>query len=154
MSQLAALIADETRLLVELEDLLRGEQALLKSGRPEGLADLATTKSTLIEQINRLEGERSQLTGQAELALTPEGMSAWLAAHPAETKAAAAWQQLLARARSAKEIHLQNGQLLSLLQKQTDAALDVLLQHQGRNALYGSDGQAAGRTGSRIVDSA
>lgn len=153
MSELAALLADESALLVELTELLRGEQALLRSGRPEGLADLAATKSTLIEQINVLEAERGRLIGQGQSS-TPEEMATWLVEHPAETLLASAWKQLLADARSAKEIHQQNGRLLTLLQKQTDTALDILLQHQGRNALYGSDGQAAARTGSRIVDSA
>ena len=47
-----------------------------------------------------------------------------------------------------------NGELIAMHLARTSEALDILTQRQNKASLYGSDGQAAGGSGSRIVDSA
>lgn len=154
MTPLASVISQEAELVSALLSLLEGEQALLNSGRPEGLGEITNRKNALIEQINRQDETRIQLIRCPELAGNRDGMTNWLAAHPQEKEAALLWEKVISVMRSAKALHEQNGLLINLLLGQTKDALEILLQHQQQHALYGSDGQAATNKGSRIVDSA
>ena len=79
---------------------------------------------------------------------------AWLQQHPQEKKSAALWVKLLKLAREAKTLHDLNGKLLNIHLQQTTDAIAVLTQQHQAHSLYGSDGQSAMSTGSRIVDSA
>jgi flagella synthesis protein FlgN len=57
-------------------------------------------------------------------------------------------------AKEAKALHDLNGKLLNIHLQQTTEAIAVLTQQHQAHSLYGSDGQSAMSTGSRIVDSA
>lgn len=150
---LAGLIAEERRRVEALGDLLRREQAVLQAGGIDGIAELASDKTALLEQINRLGSARLQRLGLPPEAGRP-AIAAWFAAHPAEKAAADAWQALLACAGEIRRLHDENTQLVNLLLAQTQGALDALSGRQAAPGLYGADGQTASATGSRLFDAA
>lgn len=154
MTPLAGVLTRETELVSRFILILKQEQEALKSGKPEALAEINGEKINLVDQLNQLGANRSQLTGLPGAPSDQTSMTAWLAQHPQEKKSAALWHALIDLAREAKELHELNGQLIGIHLKQTSAALAVLTQRQQEHTLYGSNGQSSLFTGSRIVDSA
>lgn len=154
MTPLAGILMRETELVSRFILILKQEQEALKSGKSDPLAEINGKKINLVDQLNQLGANRSQLTGLPGLTSDQASMTTWLAQHPQEKKSATLWQVLIDLAREAKELHELNGQLISIHLKQTSDALAVLTQHQQEHTLYGSNGQSSLFTGSRIVDSA
>ena len=154
MTDLTSVLTRETELVSRFILVLNQEQAALKSARPDALAAINAEKLQLVEQLNQIGNERAQLANLAGTASDLEKMKAWLQQHPQEKKSAALWVKLLRLAREAKTLHDLNGKLLNMHLQQTTDALAVLTHQHQTHSLYGSDGQSAMSTGSRIVDSA
>lgn len=154
MSALSKILEREidliTRFLVALEE----EQQALKTASPELLPKVHDEKSSLVDQLNALEIERiNQIGGSSQLP-DRERMNAWIKAHPADIQIATYWEKLIELASNAKQQSELNASLVKLHLEKTTQALAILTRHNQENALYGSNGQAATYTGSRIVDSA
>lgn len=154
MTDLASLLTRETGLVSRFIVLLNQEQAALKSAKPDALGALNAEKLQLVTQLNQIGSERVQLAHLAGTASDPEKMQEWLQQHPQEKQSAALWVKLLKLAREAKTLHDLNGKLLNIHLQQATDAIAVLTQQHQTHSLYGSDGQSAMNTGSRIVDSA
>ena len=153
MTPLAGILTREKELVSRFILLLKQEQEVLKSGRPDELGKINEEKLKLVDQLNQIGTERAQLTN----GLAPQDNSAnmsWLTKHPLEKQSAALWGKLIHLAREAKELHALNGQLIGMHLRQTNDALAILTQRQQEHTLYGSNGQSSQLTGSRIVDSA
>lgn len=154
MSALIALLHKENELIARFLDLLKEEQEVLRAARPDALGDVVARKLPLIEALNAVESERAVLIGSQAGKTTRAEMSAWLEKQPQAAELAALWQTILMQAQAAKALHLENSELLNKRLASTEAALDILMQRQKDTAVYGSDGQTSGISGSRIVDSA
>jgi flagella synthesis protein FlgN len=154
MSQLQRALTDETALLRRFIDVLREEQSLLVAGEADALAGINAAKLELVDLLNAAEHGRLRLLGLAPSQSGQQDMNNWLHQHPEESAAQKLWQALISLAREAREIHNINGELIAMHLANTTEALDILTQRQNESALYGSDGQAAPGSGSRIVDSA
>lgn len=154
MTPLADALTRETALVSRFVALLEQEQESLKSGLPTALEEISQQKVALVGQLNQLEAHRSTLLTPAAHANDPSGILTWLAQHPQDKQIRPLWDKLIALARQAKALHTVNGELIGLHLKRTSEALATLEQHKQQHSLYGSDGQAATSTGSRIVDSA
>ncbi|WP_298398036.1 flagella synthesis protein FlgN [uncultured Azonexus sp.] len=154
MSQLHRALLDETALLRRFIEVLREEQSLLTSGQTDALAEVGATKLDLVEKLNASEQARLRLLGLTPAQSSRQDMAEWLRRNPAESAARQSWEQLITLAREAREIHAMNGELIAMHLARTSEALDILTQRQSEASLYGSDGQAATGSGSRIVDSA
>lgn len=155
MSQLHRALLDETALLRRFIEVLREEQSLLTSGQTDALAEVGATKLDLVEKLNASEQARLRLlVGLTPAQSSRQDMAEWLRRNPAESAARQSWEQLITLAREAREIHAMNGELIAMHLARTSEALDILTQRQSEASLYGSDGQAATGSGSRIVDSA
>jgi flagellar biosynthesis/type III secretory pathway chaperone len=154
MPGIAELLDREISLVSAFVDLLNQEQDALKAAVPDALPEIQEKKMSLVEALNQASGARiAAIAGQG----MPEqaAMAEWLAKqNSASTALAASWQKLLELAREAKTLHQLNGQLVQMHLKRTEDALAILTQRQQENLFYGSNGQAATYTGSRIVDSA
>lgn len=154
MTPLASLLKRETEAVSRFILVLGREQEALKSVSPELLSQINSEKLLLVDQLNQLGVERSQLADLAGTATDRSKMAAWLQQHPQETQSAVLWVKLLKLAQEAKELHELNGQLISLHLQRTTDSISVLTQQHKEHSLYGSNGQSSANTGSRIVDSA
>jgi flagellar biosynthesis protein FlgN len=154
MFDIAAITKQEASLVGTFIKLLKKEQDALKLGEVSALATLGEQKETLVRQLNLLEVARGETLGSAGHEHIPSAMKNWLHEHPEALEAAANWKQLLTLAREAKHLHELNGRLVAMHLQQTDELLGALTNQSRKNSLYGSDGQAAPITGSRLVDSA
>jgi len=154
MTPLAGVLTREIDQVSRFVQLLKMEQEVLKSGRPDDLSTINEEKVKLVEQLNQLGAERVQSTGALEPTADQASMASWLAQQPQEKQSAVLWAKLIQIAREAKELHDLNGQLIGMHLRQTNDALAILTERQQENTLYGSNGQSSQLTGSRIVDSA
>jgi flagella synthesis protein FlgN len=154
MADLAAITAREVALIGRFVDLLKDEQAALRRADPAPLADIASAKTALVDQLNALEDARRTALAIGAEAKTRAAMEQWLSANPQQRAVAANWQKLLELANEARQLHELNAGLVNLHLQQTTEALAALDRRQAGDSLYGSNGQAAPPSGSRIVDSA
>jgi flagella synthesis protein FlgN len=154
MTELTSVLTRETELVSRFILVLNQEQTALKSAKPDALATINAEKLQLVDQLNLIGNERAKLANLAGTASDLEKMKVWLQQHPQEKKSASLWVKLLKLAKEAKALHDLNGKLLNIHLQQTTEAIAVLTQQHQEHSLYGSDGQSAMSTGSRIVDSA
>jgi flagella synthesis protein FlgN len=150
MTDIAATLTEEVRVLDSFVELLNREQTALVGGKPEQLPPLAEAKTGLIDKLNRLETTRSELVGGRD----KSDMERWLGDHTSQQNVYTLWEQIKNLSREARRLNTLNAQLLALHLRRTSEALDILTRHHRNNLTYGSDGQTGTLTGSRIVDSA
>lgn len=154
MPALAELLAAEAKLVEGFIACLAAEQDALKQGDVEVLAPINARKTELVEQLNRLEGERNAFLKQAGHSPDLKGVLAWLARNRGDRAAGQAWAQLVKLATEARELNNLNGKLIAMRLQATNQALATLTQQAQRSTLYGPNGQTTLRTGSRIIDAA
>lgn len=154
MSDFAAITEREITLISRFVELLKDEQEALKRANAAALPEIGSEKIELVERLNSLEAERRSALGIAGDEKTREAMTEWLAKHPKELTAAVNWNNLLDLAREAKQLQELNARLVDMHLQQTSEVLAVLTRQPQQQTLYGSNGQAAQISGSRIVDSA
>ena len=154
MSALSQILEREIDLISRFLVVLEEEQDALKKASPEPLPKIHDEKSLLVDQLNALEVDRIREVGGAPHLADRERMNAWIKAHPSDVEIAVHWQKLIDLASNAKQQSELNASLVKLHLEKTTQALAILTRHNQENTLYGSNGQAATYTGSRIVDSA
>ena len=154
MSEIAAITEREIALISRFVALLKDEQETLKRADASALPEISAAKIDLVEQLNLLEAERRTALGIAGDEKTRAAMAVWLANKPNDQTAAVNWEKLLNLAQEAKQLHELNAQLVGMYLQQTSEALVILTRQAEQHTLYGSNGQAAQVSGSRIVDSA
>lgn len=154
MPEISGIIGREIELISQFITVLSEEQEYLKQGNAAALPAISGTKSTLVAQLNALEGERMAAIGLPGKPSTRSAMEDWLAQRTSDTKISVDWQKLLVLAGEAKTLHELNGRLIAMHLKNTNELLGILTQPTDKPALYGASGQSLPATGSRIVDSA
>jgi len=154
MSEIAAITEREIALISRFVALLKDEQETLKRADASALPEISAAKIDLVEQLNLLEAERRTALGIVGDEKTRAAMVVWLANNPNDQTAAVNWEKLLNLAQEAKQLHELNAQLVGMHLQQTSEALVILTRQAEQHTLYGSNGQAAQVSGSRIVDSA
>jgi flagella synthesis protein FlgN len=154
MSGVAELTEREIPLISRFVSLLQQERDCLTRVDVAALEEVGHAKIALAEQLDALETERRTLLQLGPLENTREGMANWLNKHPEDSNVAVNWEKLLNLAAEAKALHELNAKLLGIHLQQTTEALAVLTRQAENVSLYGSNGQTALSSGSRIVDSA
>lgn len=154
MSDIAAISEREIALILRFVALLKDEQESLKRANASALPEISAAKIDLVEKLNLLEAERRTVLGIVGDEKTRAAMAVWLTNNPKDKTAAENWKRLLNLAQEAKQLHELNAQLVGMHLQQTSEALVILTRQAEQHSLYGSNGQAAQFSGSRIVDSA
>ena len=153
MSNVVALLNRELELLSGFILLLEEEQDALKLGITESLPTLAEHKKQAIDALNILDAELRQTVGN----IPTDGkmpVCDWAISQDQRNEATPLWHSLLEKARRAKQLNTLNTQLVDMHLRNTRELLSSLIPTVDSGPLYGSNGQANGNTGSRIIDSA
>lgn len=132
-----------------LLELLKQEQAVLVKADVDGLIRLTEEKAKLAARMSQLTKRRHQALGAAGFEASESGMQAWLASAGASAADNKAWHELLAVMQSAKELNRVNGLLIGQHMARNQSALNVLQGNTQGGPIYGPDGQATTRIGSR-----
>lgn len=154
MSGMLEILKRESETLSRFVLVLADEQALLRYAQATDLPAITQEKLKLVEQLNQLGAERRALLPNIPATDDSTAMAQWLKANASDIQAAHTWQGILELAREARQMHERNGKLVTILLQKTNDALAILTQRAPEQTLYGSDGQTAAATGSRLVDSA
>ncbi len=141
---------DELKLLGCLIDLMKQEQQFLVAANAEGLQTLTPLKNQLIEQMAALSAQRHHSLGADGFIASDVGMEAWLV-RMANPTAAGAWEQVLDKAREAKELNRVNGMLINKQMTNNLTLLNAMRAPAGATdtAFYGPSGQTTSVSGKR-----
>lgn len=132
--------------------LLENEKALLSKGQIDGLDPIIREKEAIASRLETCAGQRNRYLVDHGLSPDRTGMATWLAAHPDQVQAEAAWARTLALAAQAKNTNRLNGQLIQMHQQFTGQALDILTRRESPLSLYGPDGRTASPGDRQIND--
>ncbi len=143
-------LQDELKLLGCLIDLMKQEQQFLVAANTEGLDTLTPLKNQLIEQMAALSAQRHRSLGADGFVESEVGMEAWLV-RIANPLASGAWQQLLDKAREAKELNRVNGMLINKQMTNNLTLINAMRAPAGAadTAFYGPSGQTTTASGKR-----
>ena len=147
------LLHKEVAQLQAFVELLKQEQALLKSESGEALLALVETKNALAAELGQQAQGREQQLAALGLPAGRAGMTDWLDRHarPAERPL---WDTFLKLAGEARDLNLLNGKLIGLHMQHNQQALAALTAAADRATTYGPDGQQQSSVGSRILGKA
>lgn len=145
----AATLKDESTTANSLVEVLKREQAHLIQADIDALAAVIEAKTQLVTQMAALTTTRYQALVAAGFAGEEAGMNEWLASANEMAVARESWSELLAIVRAAKELNRTNGLLINKHMSRNTDALNVLRGTPQSNSLYGPNGQATGRAGTR-----
>ncbi|MDB5906604.1 MAG: flagellar protein FlgN [Massilia sp.] len=135
-------LRNELELLNSLLELMKQERQCLISADSDGLAAITPRKSTLVQQMSVLAGQRHRALGAAGCAARDAGMEDWLAG-AADEAARAVWRELLERTREGKELNRVNGMLINKQMMNTQVLLNAMRTPAGGadSGVYGPGGQ-------------
>lgn len=136
---LAKHLARQSATVSQFVALLEIEAQLLGEGRVDGerLGALAADKQALLATVEQLETQRRQ--AQQRLGYGDDQAGAERAA--ADAGCSAAWRQLLAQARRARDLNALNGEHIRKRLEHNQRLLNFLHEIAGKG-LYGPDGQS------------
>lgn len=143
VESLSELLVRELSDLKRFCALLEEERKVLGGAQADRLPDIATEKSTLAGQLSQLEARRDELLTRDGFGKGRSGIEAWLTSCPHADVERRRWHELLDLALQARDGNETNGRLITLLLKQNQEALSVLLSG-GAESIYGADGQPLG----------
>ncbi|WP_027855792.1 flagella synthesis protein FlgN [Marinobacterium litorale] len=141
--QLLALIDQGTALLVRLDELLDQERRSLEKRDLEGIVAINEEKASLLDDIQNNFNARHTLLSNQGVALSAEGLEAYIASLPDEQGRTVhqQWQQLSQALEKTQRASLINQQLVRRGQENTDRMLSLLQGKNQKSELYGSSGQ-------------
>jgi flagella synthesis protein FlgN len=151
-AQVTALMTRELRALDALRDLLTAEKAAVEAKDGEALQKAATTKRSLIDQVESLTAERTRLLAGRGLAADRAGFDALLAQLDSRERPAAQalWASVLEGLQACQKQNQVNGLLLDASVRSTQETLAILLGHPARDTrTYDSQGAVDKSLGTR-----
>lgn len=128
--------------------LLEEERKILTERDVEPLFALSERKNQHARKLQQSATNRSALLAQAGLKHDRDGVETLLG--DAE---APAWQNYLAAVARAHNLNKENGRLLTERLSSNHQALAILMAHSDQPTVYGPDGSARTRPGSRLLGS-
>ena len=141
----ATLVANTSKCLVVLVDVLEEEQKALAQHAPAALESVLPRKQRVLAELQPLVQGRDQL--QQALGLPPgiAGGDQLLGSLPADSPPAKAWARLRELSIRVEALNRQNGQLVQHGQKAARMALGILTGRHNEPGLYGRRGKDKSR---------
>lgn len=146
--RLLQLLETESAQLTQFVALLQEEREVLAQRNVEPLFALAERKNQIAGQLQKFADARTSLLAQAGLPHDRDGIVALLGSPDSDP-----WTRYLALAGEARSLNRDNGQVVTEMLKHNHQALAVLLANSDQPAVYGPDGHARPRPGSRHLGS-
>lgn len=146
--RLATLLVAETQHVKEFVEILEQERQILTQHDVEPLFALSEHKARYARLLQQSANTRAALLAQAGLKNDKAGVETLLGSP--ETRA---WQNYLAIVATAHHLNEENGRLLTNRLSHNHQALAILMAHSDQPTVYGSDGTARTRPGSRLLGS-
>ncbi len=146
--RLTTLLVAETQQVREFVAVLEEERRILTERDVEPLFALSERKAHFARVLQQSAHARSVLLAQAGLTNDRDGVETLLGSPDT-----AAWQTYLSAVSSARQLNEDNGRLLTDRLASNHQALAILMAHSDQPTVYGRDGSARTRPGSRLLGS-
>lgn len=137
---LERVLGDESRLLAELEALLKRESEVVRGDDPGAIERIGGSRHDCIATLTRLDAERMDACRMLNLAANREGFERLLAWCDPGRQLHALWQRNLQVARRCKDLNDRNGAVVALKLGQVRQLLSTLRGSGGAPATYGRQG--------------
>ncbi|MDR4513166.1 flagellar protein FlgN [Nitrosomonas sp.] len=121
--------------------LLKKEEDALIHGRIDELDMLASDKTRLVEKLESFSKQRKQYLSFLGYSPDKSGMNSWLTKQT-NTELREQWSQLIELAKTAQQINLTNGKVISTHLQYNQRTYLALQSAAGNISLYGPKGQA------------
>lgn len=140
-NHLAGLLTAELQCAKALEAVLKREHDILLSSVPEEITSISSEKQLLMKQLQQQLVQRDRFLLQFSLPPGNPGTDLLLKDQPAETRAATLWKALRELAVALRDQNEINGGIVSLGQRHTKQALQILSGRKSNNDhTYGPEG--------------
>lgn len=149
--QLAKIMADETRLLSELAQLLDREHACLQTQDPVSLEKTASDRQKCVAGIYRCDEERRALCRSAGRPENLQGLEELMRWCDPKGTLAPGWAQCSAAAANCRKLNDRNAALVNARLKHVQGRLGVLIEGRQDAVTYGRRGNDAPPTAGRLV---
>lgn len=150
-NRLSQLISAELACARTLADILRREQAALKSADPDRVLEISREKQQAVEQMQRCSRQREQQLASYGITGDAAAIDRVLQAC-SDSVCADLWRQLGEKAGDLREKNEINGGILALSQRHNKQALDLLSGRTRSRNTYGAGGQhQADQTGHSLA---
>ncbi len=149
--QLAKIMANETRLLSELAQLLDREHACLEGEDAAALEKTAQERQRCVSAIYRCDEERRALCRNTNRPENLQGLQDLMRWCDPKGTLAPGWAQCSAAAANCRKLNDRNGALVNARLKHVQGRLGVLIEGRRDSVTYGRRGNDAQPTGSRLV---
>ena len=149
--QLAKIMANETRLLSELAQLLDREHACLAGEDAAALEKTAQERQRCVSAIYRCDEERRTLCRSTDRPENLQGLQDLMRWCDPKGTLAPGWAQCSAAAANCRKLNDRNGALVNARLKHVQGRLGVLIEGRRDSVTYGRRGNDAPPTGSRLV---
>ncbi|MFT4173888.1 MAG: flagellar protein FlgN [Rhodocyclaceae bacterium] len=143
-TRLTSLVAAETAQMQDFIAVLQQEREVLGQADVEPLFALAERKTQIARQLQQFTAARAALIAQAGLQHNRQGIEALLGEAGKD-----AWQVFVTTAEEAQQLNQDNGLRIGERLKNNHQALTVLMSSSDQPTVYGADGMARTRPGSR-----
>lgn len=148
MRSIATSLNDEKNAILELVVLMKAEQNCLVDADMSSLQNLTIQKAKIIREVTELGIARHKTFVSAGYDPLKISMQEWL--HSArDSEASGIWAEILALAKSAKELNNTNGLLINRHITRNQNTLNVLQGALPGAGFYGPDGQSKLQAGTR-----
>lgn len=149
--QLAKIMANETRLLSELAQLLDREHACLEGEDATALEKTAQERQKCVGAIYRCDEERRALCRGTNRPENLQGLQDLMRWCDPKGTLAPGWAQCSAAAANCRKLNDRNGALVNARLKHVQGRLGVLIEGRRDSVTYGRRGNDVPPTGSRLV---
>jgi flagella synthesis protein FlgN len=149
MTSPAHSLDEEQQAANSLLQLLTREQSCLVESDVDGLSRLTEEKAHAALRMTEMAKQRHRKLAEAGYDASETGMQAWLDTPAATAADSEAWNGLITLAKSAKEMNRVNGMLIAQHMARNQSALNVLQGNAQGGSIYGPNGQATTKIGSR-----
>lgn len=143
-ARLGSLVAAETAQMRDFLTVLEQERDVLGQPDVEPLFALAERKTQIARQLQQFSAARAALLAQAGLPHNRQGIETLLG-----ESSHAAWDDFVTVAETAQTLNADNGIRITERLKSNHQALAILMSASDQPTVYGPDGHARTRPGSR-----
>ena len=151
INNLRHMITQDSAALAQLKQLLAQERTLLEQRKQDGLQDIITQKTALVDQLNESAKLRHQILTTLGLPTTAIGWDTFLQRNTATLPLRDDWKNLVSEFEECQKMNDVNGKMIARSQQTVNHLLSLLRGKVAAPSLYTAQGTKTQYTSSYTV---
>ncbi len=141
LEEIVSILKKEKETTQMFLEILYKEEETLTQGRISDLDSVISEKAEIINELEKIDEQRSQYLLSQGYPTNKAGMQQWLAEHACSIGLHELWNQLIKLARQANQVNRINGKAISLQLQYNQRSYLALQSAAGNVSFYGPKGQ-------------